>query len=823
MLTNYFKIALRNMRRRSFFSFLNIAGLGIGLSACWLIGLYVWHENSYDQYLPNADRICAVALDLKMGEEAAKTTNTPPPVGPRLLADFPEIEMTARSFHLGSVVVKRNQSGHAPLVFNEDNALAVDTSYLPLFNFPMAVGAGYSALYKPGSLVLTEKMAQKYFGQEDAIGQSLVVNDRVFNITGVVKDLPSSSTVQFGFLLPIQDFRVVERFSWSWIWLQVDTWARLRQVPTSTSLAALEAKFPAMVRNYAPAAYERIGQNFEENLKRGDRYDLKLLPLLSLHLNQAGLDSRLTTLGDGEQVRLFGIVGALILLLACVNFMNLSTARSVQRAREVGVRKALGSQRGALIGQFLSEALLFSIAAMALAFGVSFAALPFFNQLTGYTWTVSDLFAPQLLGFVIALPLLTTFLGGLYPAFYLSGFRSSEIFKMASSTAKGGHAGVRSGLVVFQFAVSVALMLCSFVVYQQWDFAQKQSPGLSRENVLVIENLRLMESPSAKQAFREQLLQLPEVQSVTHSTYLPSLGSVGDCYEPEQGAQSHPGGPSLPITSYLSDSEFVPTLGIEIKEGRNFMPNSPADSCTVIVNEAAIKAIGWEGGLGQWMRYPGNGNQRFQVVGIMKDFHVGSVRMNIEPVAIFHESSKTYQTWGSYMAVRLKPGTEKTAIDKATAIWAAAVPGAPFEYDFLDASFANLYRSETKMASVLGIFMVLALVIGCLGLFGLAAFAAERRVKEIGIRKVLGATVLGITGLLAKDFLKLVVLAVFIAAPVAYYFMQKWLANFVYHINIQWWIFAVAGLAALGIAFLTVAGQSIKSALRNPVESLRSE
>ena len=223
------------------------------------------------------------------------------------------------------------------------------------------------------------------------------------------------------------------------------------------------------------------------------------------------------------------------------------------------------------------------------------------------------------------------------------------------------------------------------------------------------------------------------------------------------------------------------------------------------------------------MRYPGNGNQRFQVVGIMKDFHVGSVRMNIEPVAIFHESSKTYQTWGSYMAVRLKPGTEKTAIDKATAIWTASVPGAPFEYDFLDASFANLYRSETKMASVLGIFMVLALVIGCLGLFGLAAFAAERRVKEIGIRKVLGATVLGITSLLAKDFLKLVVLAVFIAAPVAYYFMQKWLANFVYHINIQWWIFAVAGLAALSIAFLTVAGQSIKSALSNPIESLRSE
>ncbi len=816
-------LAVRNMRRRAFFSFVNIAGLAVGLAACWLIGLFVWQEKSFDTFLPNADRICAVALDLKMGEEEGRTTNTPPPVGPRLLADFPEIELAARTFNLGTVVVKREQTGHSSMVFNEDEAIAADTSFLELFGFPMAEGNAFSALDRPGSLVLTEKTAEKYFGKQPAMGQALVLNDRIFTITGIAKNLPATSSVQFDFLLPMASFKVVERFSWSWVWLQVDTWVRLRQSPTLESLAALEAKFPAMVQTYAPAAYERVGQNFADNLKRGDRYNLQLLPLKSLHLNQPGLNSRMATLGDGQQVRMFGIVGALILLLACVNFMNLSTARSMQRAREVGVRKALGSQRSTLVGQFLSEAFLYSGKALLLATAMVSAALPLFNDLTGYTWSTADLFSPKLLGFVLALPILTTLLGGLYPAFYLSRYKAGDISKTVGSNSKGGHGRVRSGLVVFQFAVSIVLMLSSFVVYRQLQFAQKKSPGLQRENVLIVENARHLSPESAKEAFRQQLLQLPEVVSATHSTFLPSLGSFGDFYEPEQGNQSHSVVQNLPISSFMADADFVPTLGIEMLEGRNFLPNSKSDSNSVILNEAAVKAIGWENGLGKWMRYPGNENQRFQVVGIMRDFHIASVKMAIEPVAIFHESSKTYQTWGSYMALRLRPGTEKAAIEKATALWKTAVPGAPFEYDFLDASFASLYRAEAKTGSLLGIFTGLALFIGCLGLFALAAFTAEQRTKEIGVRKVLGASVAGITGLLAKDFLKLVVVAILIASPVAYYFMQNWLAEFAYRIDMQWWMFVAAAITAIGIAFLTVSFQSIRAALANPVESLRSE
>ena len=824
MWSNHLKIALRNFRRQAFFSLVNVVGLAVGLAACWLITLFVVHERSFDQFLPDADRICAVALDLKLGNQQGRTTNTPPPLGPRLAADFPEIELAARTFRLGTAVVRHDAPGHAPVLFNEKGVMAVDTTFLQLFNLPMAQGDVSTALDRPGGLVLTETMAEKYFGKSEAIGQSLVINDRTFTVTGVAKDLLATSTLQFGFLLPMADFKDVEQFAWSWVWLQVDTWVRLRQPPTVESLASLEAKFPAMVRAYAPAAYARLGQNFEEQLRKGDRLDVKLLPLNTLHLGDAALASRLTTLGDGQQVRLFAGVGGLILLLACVNFMNLSTARSMQRSREVGVRKALGSQRGALVGQFLAESLLISCVALLLAAMLAIAALPSFSRLTEIDWVTADLFLPHSFGLMTVFPLLTGLLGGLYPAFYLSRFKAAEIFKTAGAPVKGGHAGVRSSLVVFQFTVSIALMLGSLVVYRQLEFAQTQSPGLQRENVLIIRNARHLGEPTATETFRQQLLQVSGVTKVTHSTFLPPMGSFGDFYEPEQGDQAHAVVQSLSLSSYLSDADFVPTLGLDLLAGRNFQPGmGTGDSTSVLLNETAVKAIGWENALGKWMRYPGHGNQRFQVVGVLRDFHIGSIRAAIEPVAIFHESSKTYRTQAIYLALRLRPGSEKQVIERAATLWKAAVPDAPFEYDFLDASFARLYQSEAKTGSVLAIFTFLALFIGCLGLLALAAFTAEQRTKEIGIRKVLGANVASITGLLTWDFLKLVCIAIAIATPLAWWGMQQWLKDFAYRIDLHWWMFAAAGGAAISIAFLTVSFQSVKAALANPVKSLRSE
>ncbi|GHB54849.1 ABC transporter permease [Persicitalea jodogahamensis] len=824
MLLNYLKIALRHFRRQKFFSLINVLGLAVGLAACWLIGLYVQHERSYDNFLPYTDRVCAVAFDIKAGDQEAFTTNTPPPVGPRLVEDFPEIEMAARTFNLGSVVVQREaMEGKEAITFNEyENALAADTAFLELFGFPMLEGNAASALDAPGSVVLTESMARKYFGEETALEQSLKINDYPYKVTGIVRDLPTNSTVQFGFLASMADFSVVERFSWSWIWLQVDTWVRLRQPATEQSLASLEKKFPAMVRNYAPAAYARIGQDLTKNLENGDRLDVKLLPLGNLHLGYTDLTSRLSTLGDGQQVGMFAIIGGLILLLACVNFMNLSTARSMKRSREVGVRKALGSQRSALVAQFLVESLLLSMVALLLAALLASVVLPSYNNLTGLALPPNDLFSLKIIGFVLVLPFVTGLLGGLYPAFYLSKFKAVEMFKPAAGR-RGGLLSVRSGLVVFQFAVSIVLMLGSFVVFRQLEFAQKQSPGLNREHVLVIENTRHFTSPSAREAFRQQLAQLPEALDATHATFLPSLGSFGDFYEPEQGEDKNAVVPNLPIGSFLTDADFVPTLGVEILAGRNFRPNSVSDSASVILNETAVRAIGWKNPIGKWLRYPGNANQRFQVVGVMRDFNDASVRTTIEPMALFHEASKTYRTWGSYIALRLRPGTEKQAVEKATALWQKAVPNVPFDYDFLDATFARLYRTEAQTGSVLSILTGLALFIGCLGLFALAAYTAESRTKEIGVRKVLGASVASIASLLSKDFLKLVVVAIIIATPLAWYVADDWLQDFAYKIDLAWWYFAGAGGLAILVALLTVSFQSVKAAVANPVESLRSE
>jgi putative ABC transport system permease protein len=824
MLPTALKIALRNFQKNRLYTLINISGLAIGLAATWLIGLFVLNEQSFDRFVPDVNRICAVGLDLKFGEEEGMTTNTPPPLGPRLLLDYPEIESAARTFYLQETVVRRDISGQAPLIFNENTAYGADSSFLELFAYPMLEGNASSALDRRNSLVLSKTMAEKYFGKQSPMGQQLYINDTPYTITGIAEDLPQNSSVQFDFLLSLNTFKVIENFAWSWIWLQVDTWVKLRNDATPASIAELESKFPTMVKGHAPAAYNRIGVDLIKQMEKGDRYNVKLFPLKTLHLGQGALISRLTTLGNYKQVRTYGLIGALILLLACVNFMNLSTARSMQRAREVGVRKALGSQRQTLIGQFMAESLFYSLMAWVLAFVLAVVALPLFNELAGMDMVVKDLFHAKVLGLGLVLTFVAGLLGGTYPAFFLSRFKVSEIFRKAGGSTRSGHGGVRNALVVLQFTVSIALMLGSWVMYQQLQYAMKDSPGLNREHVMVLPMLRNLSEPGKMEAFRQRLLEIPEIKAASHSTFLPSIGSFGDFYEPEQGNQKSQVAKSMALSSFLTDADFINTLGIEIIKGRGFYPNNAkSDSTSIILNEAAVRSIGWEDPIGKWITYPGNGNQRFQVVGIMRDFHLGSVQTVIEPTAIFHESSNTYQTWASYLSLRLQPGTEKAAIGKVQNLWSKDLPNAPFEYSFLDDSFKNLYLQEQKGATILTLFTILALFIGCLGLFALAAYTAEQRTKEIGIRKVLGASVLGITSLLARDFIKLVALAIVLACPIAWYFMNQWLADFAYRIDMQWWMFVMVGLLALVIAVLTIGFQSVKAALVNPVTSLKSE
>ncbi|MEM6698853.1 MAG: FtsX-like permease family protein, partial [Bacteroidota bacterium] len=507
-----------------------------------------------------------------------------------------------------------------------------------------------------------------------------------------------------------------------------------------------------------------------------------------------------------------------ILLLACINFMNLATARSLGRAKEVGVRKMLGSKRATLIQQFLSEALVYGIVAGAFSIGLVYLFLPYFNQIMDQALEFSDLLNTWSLIALIGLPITAGLLAGSYPSFYLSNFQPISVLKSRLSTSKGENAWVRNGLVVFQFVISVALVICTIVVLQQVNFTKNGDIGMDQENVLVLQNVNYL--GEQQQAFKQELLKLPAVQSATLSSDLPSTNAYGDYYSPEADENSSGIVEDVTIYSYQADDDFLPTMGIELVEGRNFDEARGLDSDAIIVNEATVRYVGWQDPIGKRLNYD---DRQYVVIGVMKDFHPQSLHYDIEPFAIFHESSNSYDQGRTYAAVKISAGEDRTVLDQVKKLWSDFAPQAPFSFSFLDEDINAQYQSEERLASVLSAFTFLSIFIACLGLLGLITYITQQRTKEIGIRKVLGASVSSIVGLLSKDFLKLLFIALIIASPIAYYFMQNWLQNFAYSIDIQWWIFAFAGFAAIIVAFLTVSFQSVRAALVNPVESLRNE
>lgn len=823
MWINPLKIAFRTLLKNKFYSFINLAGLATGMTACWLIAVFVRNELGYDRFLDKAERICQVNISANFGGSAFLTSGTPPPVGAALQAEYPEIQAYTRMFQVGDVAVSRENSQREKQ-FTETGVWAVDSNFLEIFSFPLLEGRPDVCLNEPNAVVLTEPIAEKYFGHtagsfRNAIGQTLMLNDRPFKVTGILKSLPRQSSLQFDILVPTAAYKVIERFNWSWVWLQMETFVLLHKKPTEPELMALETKFPAMVKKYASGAFERIGQPYDEFIKKGGKWEVFLKPMTKVHLYSEGVGSRLNTLGSIKDVAIFAAVGVLILLLACINFMNLTTARSFTRAREVGVRKVLGSGKNVLIRQFITESLLFGCVAGVMAFAAIQAVLPVFNRLSGEAFIWKDLFAGWAGVLALCLPFIAGLLGGSYPAFFLSSLTPMTILKNKISAK--GNTWVKNGLVVFQFAISVAMIICTLVVLFQIDYTRKKDIGLKKENVLVINSAQRL--GEQKESFRQKLEQMPEVVRASLSTDLPAKSSFGDFYVPEPDGINPAIAKDLTLSSYIVDYDFVPVMDIRLLQGRNFSRDFPSDSAAVILNETAARIIGWKDPVGQFMYYPGNRNQRFQVIGIMKDFHAQSFRTAIEPFGLFHYSSKTYQLPDEYLAVRIRPGAEKKLLAGIEAEWKTFAPGAPFDYSFLDEDFNALYRSEAKLGGILSAFTALSIFIACLGLFGLIALAAEQRTKEIGVRKVLGASVAGLVGLLSRDFLKLVLIASVIAAPFAWYFMDKWLQDFAYRMEMQWWMFVLAVFIALALAFVTLSFQAIRAANRNPVKSLRSE
>ncbi len=824
MIKNYFKIAWRSILRNKLNSGLNITGLAIGMASFILILLYVQDELKYDTFLKDADRIYQVALNTDFGGEEIFIGKTPASVSSALTRNFPEIENTARVYRPGDIVLK-SSNGSKENFFTESSVLAVDSSFLDIFSFAMLEGDRTTCLGQPNAIVLTEQVAMKYFGTSPALGKTMYMDKEniPLTVTGVLKNVPSQSTLQFDILTSTSAFPAVKKMSWSWVWLQVCTYVKLK--PNAGNLPgdikALENKFPAMIKVEAASAFKRIGKPLDELLSKGGKWNLHLQPFTDIHLHSAGIGQIMQTVSDIKYVYIFSVIALFIIILACVNFMNLSTAQAAKRAKEVGVRKVLGSGKKELVKQFLSEALLFSLSASVISICLVIAFIGPFNHISGKELGLGLLIEGNIWLYVLALVVVTGIIAGSYPAFYLSSFKPAVVIKGAAQSGSGFRDFfIRNSLVVFQFTVSTALIICSIIVFQQLDYMQNKDIGLNKENITIIANSERM--GKQQESYRQELAALPEIAGVSSASGVPTRENFGDGYVPEPSSVGDKLVADIGLSSFMVDESFIPSLNIRLLQGRNFSRDF-SDSASVILNEEAVKQIGWKNPVGSFMSYPGNNNQRFKVIGVVKDFNINSLHSPVAPFALFNNASKTYNLGTSYLVIKNKPGKLNEALKQAKEKWLAFAPSAPFDFMFLDNEFDALYKVEQRTGNVLFVFTSLSIFIACLGLFGLAVFTAERRTREIGIRKILGASVGTLVTLLSKDFMKMVLISGLIALPLAWYAMNKWLEDFAYHITIGLWVFMIATGSSLIIALITVSFQTIKASVANPVKSLRNE
>ena len=805
MISSYLKIALRSLWNKKAFASINIFGLAIGLATCMLILLFVQHELSYDRFNKNADRIFRVTIHGRIGGNDINIAGASAPAGPALMRDYPGVEAYTRLSTNGTFLVKNGEKR-----FLEERITFTDSNFFNFFSIPLLKGDANSVLKEPKTIVLTKSMALKYFGSNDPIGKSLDLgNIGLFRVTGVCEDVPSNSHFHYDFFGSMKSITLGEK----WLSSGAHTYVLLHKGYPAEKLLA---QMPQLVRKYVgPEIQEFLGMSYDEYLRKGDKLGFGLQPLTDIHLT-SNLENELEGNSNIKYIYIFTAIAAFILLIACINFMNLSTAGSAGRAKEVGVRKVMGSVRQQLMAQFLIESVLVTLFALLVAFGLVVLLLPGFNNLAGKQFDLQAILNARMVAYALAGCLIVGLLAGSYPAFFLSAFRPVAVLK--GSIQAGVKSGwLRNTLVTIQFVVSVAMIIGTTVVYQQLRFIQNKNLGFNKDQVLILHDTYLL-GDKAK-TFKEQLRNLSAVSSVTLAGYIPAGNSNNgtDGFLPESAENN---GTPYRFTTYQVDEDYLKTLGIGLVTGRNFSKSFGGDSASVLINEAAAKQLGWKDPIGKRLMTVGNGTpesrRTYTVVGVTKDFHFRSMHERIAPLVMFYGGDR-YQ-----IAVRIKTNDIPGLIKTLEKTWKATSDN-PFAYSFLDERFNNMYESEQRVGKLFGIFAGLAVVIACLGLFGLAAFTTLQRTKEIGVRKVLGASVLSIVSLLSKDFVKLVGIAIVIASPLAWYGMNQWLSDFAYKINIEWWVFPLAGVLAVGVALLTVSFQSIKAALTNPVKSLKRE
>lgn len=807
MLRNYFSVAIRNLWKNKAFSAINVLGLAIGLATSLLIILYVLDELSYDRFHAAAERTYRVDADIKFGGTHYVIATAPAPLGPTLKVDLPEIEQETRFRRYDGWLVRKGVQN-----IKEDKVIFADSTLFRVFSLPLLVGDQATALKEPRTVVITEKMARKYFNTTDAVGRDLLINDSVpYKVTGVLQPFAGQTLVDFDFFASLSG--ASESRNGIWLSNNFNTFVVLRK---GADPKKLEAKLGQATAKYiAPQLSSMMNTSQEELERNGDYVRYTLMPLTAIHLH-SNKSFELSPNSSIQYVYIFSAIALFVLLIACVNFMNLSTARSANRAREVGIRKVMGSQRSQLVAQFLTESLLVSAVAMLLALGIAWLMLPFFNEVADKHISLGLFSRPWLGLILLALVLAVGLLAGSYPAFFLSAFRPVLVLK--GTIASGfRNSMLRNGLVVFQFSISIFLMVGTLVIYNQLRFIRNKQLGFDREQVLVLQNTTALGSQA--RAFRQEVAALKGVQAATMTSFLPTGNSRNDgplfltpTPDPKQ---------AITMQMWSVDDQYIPAMGMHMKTGRNFSASFATDSQAVVINEAAARLIGLKDPINQkiydWQDVDRKSGNSYTIIGVVKDFNFNSLREQVTPLALFLREDR-----GS-MAFRIRSNDMPALMAQVEQQWRAMVPNQPFSYSFMDDDFNNLYQSESRMGKISLSFAVLAIFIASLGLFGLAAYAAEQRTREIGIRKVLGATMTNIVHLLSKDFLKLVMIAILFAFPLGWWAMHRWLQDFAYRIGIGWEVFAIAGVMAAGIALLTISFQAIRAALANPVNSLRAQ
>lgn len=802
MIKNFFKVAFRNIVKQRLFSLINILGLSIGIAASLFVVLYVIDEMSYDQFHSDIESMYRIDLEGRISGQEVLTSNSCPPIGPAMVNEIPEVQSFLRLQNLGNILVKNETE-----TFIEENGLFfADSNFFSFFDFLLLEGDKNSVLTEPNTVVITQEMAEKYFGDEPAIGKQLTFfnSNRIHKVTGIAAKPPSNSHFHFTMLLSSTG---LENFE-SPIWLNngYQTYIKGHQ-PMQQDV--VNSKIAELTRKYVgPQLEQYMGRTFDQFLEQGNAYGYYLKPVKDIHLKSTSEDE-LEPGGDMKYIYLFTAIGIFIILIASINFMNLSTAKSAGRAKEVGLRKTLGSQRGQLINQFLVESLIFSIISGLLAIIIVYTLLPIFNNFAAKGIEISTLFSLEMVSVVVILTLLVGVLAGSYPAFYLTSFNPSEVLKgKVNSGTKSGR--LRGILVVAQFAISIILIVCTMVVYQQLRYTQNINLGFDRKNVIVIQNTGRLETNRI--AFKNNLNALSSISAASYTnSVVPGVNNTTVFKSPGSDIDHIMG-------TYLTDYDHLKAMGLSLKEGRNFSTEFPSDSLAVMVNEATVKEMEWENPLGEKLWYFGDTEQILTVVGVVKDFNFESLHTNVRPLVI------RFLTESNRLLVRYDEGTPPAeAVAQLESEWEKLAGGEIFQYNFLDESFDALYRSEQRLGQIFYLFTGIAIFIASLGLFGLAAFIAEQRTKEVGIRKALGASEMGISALLSKEFVKYIGLALLIAIYPAYYIMSNWLESFAYRIDISPVIFIVSGLIALIIALVTVSYQAIKAARVNPVDSLKYE